>query len=300
MRRRADNLNGRLDARLLDFRGAEEDRVFDETAEFLLADVMMRTLARGEVFEGLVFHFQALKLNDLKVKLAFIPNLALLQFHRREDGLEEIASGGHPLPRMGEKGGSSALFEGGLFGGDFLFSPLFGAVGHGLFLGRHLLVRFWGFITHDVLAFGFELTGRRHESFSAGDRMVPAGRNIVNDAAAPSGRMARAGNPRGCRLYWQMACGQVGRLMKRRCAGGHFRICNMLTHRRFGIIRQNSCEKTLLFARKKASWRGLLDSLSLSRHGKSSGELSSVMILNPKFGNSLVKDTVSLGQLNIT
>jgi hypothetical protein len=31
----------------------------------------------------------------------------------------------------------------------------------------------------------------------------------------------------------------------------------------------------------------LLDSLSLSRLGKSSGELSSVMILNPMFGNSL-------------
>jgi hypothetical protein len=74
----------------------------------------------------------------------------------------------------------------------------------------------------------------------------------------------------------------------------------MLIHSYLGKKYQNSCEKTLLFARNGAWWRGLLDSLSLSRHGKSSGELSSVMILNPKFGNSLVKDTVSLGQLNIT
>jgi hypothetical protein len=33
----------------------------------------------------------------------------------------------------------------------------------------------------------------------------------------------------------------------------------------------------------------LFDRLSLSRHGKSSGELSSVMILNPMTGNSLEK-----------
>jgi len=35
--------------------------------------------------------------------------------------------------------------------------------------------------------------------------------------------------------------------------------------------------------------RCLFDSLSLSRHGKSSGELSSVMILNPMTGSSLEK-----------
>jgi hypothetical protein len=33
----------------------------------------------------------------------------------------------------------------------------------------------------------------------------------------------------------------------------------------------------------------LFDSLSLSRYGESSGELSSVMILNPMTGNSLEK-----------
>jgi hypothetical protein len=35
--------------------------------------------------------------------------------------------------------------------------------------------------------------------------------------------------------------------------------------------------------------RCLFDSLSLSRYGESSGELSSVMILNPITGNSLEK-----------
>ena len=38
--------------------------------------------------------------------------------------------------------------------------------------------------------------------------------------------------------------------------------------------------------------RRLLDSLSLSRHGESSSELCSVMILDPAFGNSLWKVTV--------
>jgi hypothetical protein len=176
-----------LNARLLNFGRGEEDGVFDQAAEFFFADVVMRALAGGEILEGLVFHLQSLEMNDLKIKFAFIPNLALLQFHgrqdaRREDELVEFASAGHPLPQAGEKDGSSALFECGLFGGDFLFSFLVGAVGHGLFLGRHFLIRFWGFITHDVLAFDFELTGRRHESFSAGDGMVPAGNGIVNDA----------------------------------------------------------------------------------------------------------------------
>ena len=35
--------------------------------------------------------------------------------------------------------------------------------------------------------------------------------------------------------------------------------------------------------------RSLFDSLSLSRYGESSGELSSMMILNPITGNSLEK-----------
>jgi hypothetical protein len=40
---------------------------------------------------------------------------------------------------------------------------------------------------------------------------------------------------------------------------------------------------------RTATMEHLLDSLSLSRYGESSGELSSVMILNPMAGNSLGK-----------
>jgi len=51
------------------------------------------------------------------------------------------------------------------------------------------------------------------------------------------------------------------------------------------IFRTNPCD----FAGNGQTTLVLLDSLSLSRHGESSGELSSVMILNPGFGNSLWK-----------
>jgi hypothetical protein len=54
-------------------------------------------------------------------------------------------------------------------------------------------------------------------------------------------------------------------------------------------IVENSC---CYFGRISDDGRVLLDSLSLSRHGESSSELSSVMILNPAFGNSLWKVTV--------
>ena len=54
-------------------------------------------------------------------------------------------------------------------------------------------------------------------------------------------------------------------------------------------IVENSC---CYFGRIGEAGRVLLDSLSLSRHGESSGELSSVMILNPTFGNSLWKVAV--------
>jgi hypothetical protein len=171
-----------LSAGLLDFGGSEEDGVLYEAAEFFFADVMMGALAGGEILEGFVFHFQSLEVNDLEVNGAVIPNLALLQFHGERDKRRvETVWAGHPPPAAREEGEGSTVFERGLFGGDGLFLLLLGAVGHGLSLGRLLLIRFRGFITHDFLAFGFELTGPQHDSFSAGHGMVPAGRRIVND-----------------------------------------------------------------------------------------------------------------------
>jgi hypothetical protein len=49
------------------------------------------------------------------------------------------------------------------------------------------------------------------------------------------------------------------------------------------------CKKGLPSIQKTVSYPQLLDSLSLSRHGKSSGERVSVMIINPAVGNSLAE-----------
>jgi hypothetical protein len=49
----------------------------------------------------------------------------------------------------------------------------------------------------------------------------------------------------------------------------------------------------LLFCEKEAIYIPLLHSLSLSRHGESSDELGSVMILNPMVGISLKKATLA-------
>jgi hypothetical protein len=49
--------------------------VFDEAAEFLLADVVMRAFPRGDVFEALVFNFQSLQMQDEQIFVALIPEL---------------------------------------------------------------------------------------------------------------------------------------------------------------------------------------------------------------------------------
>ena len=49
-----------------------------KAAKFFFADVMMASCAGGEIFERLVFHFQSLQMEDEKVEVALIPDLALL------------------------------------------------------------------------------------------------------------------------------------------------------------------------------------------------------------------------------
>jgi hypothetical protein len=61
-----------------------------------------------------------------------------------------------PVFGAGETGLSSrsTVFASGLFGGDGLFFVLVGAAGFGQLLRGLFLVRFWGFIAHDIFAFG--------------------------------------------------------------------------------------------------------------------------------------------------
>ncbi len=63
---------------LLNFFWCKQRGVFQEATEFLFADEVMGSLASGEVFEGLVFHFQSFQMEDEEIKVALIPNLALL------------------------------------------------------------------------------------------------------------------------------------------------------------------------------------------------------------------------------
>jgi hypothetical protein len=81
---------------------------------------------------------------------------------------------------------------GGLLGGGGFFL-LVSAAGLGVLLRGFLLVRFRGFISHNICFF-LRLTRRRHESFSAGTAILPAGPVNVNDGSI-------ATNARGLRNF---------------------------------------------------------------------------------------------------
>lgn len=87
-----------------------------------------------------------------------------------------------PLFAAGETAvsGQLPLLGGGRLGGCGLLFLLFVAGGQGLFLRGFLLIRFRGFVAHNVTLFR-ELTLLRHVSFSAGRGTLPAGPMIVND-----------------------------------------------------------------------------------------------------------------------
>jgi hypothetical protein len=117
-------------------------------------------------------------------------------------------------------------------------------------LGRLFLVRFWGFITHDFIAFDFELTGRQHESFSAGDGMVPAGSGIVNDASAPPGGWQCESPARG--RWFSVTRGEerMQRLVKDGFEYGLTLTCKWLGINYLHIKRQNSYKKSIAIPRK--------------------------------------------------
>jgi len=67
---------------LLDFFERHQVGGFQETAKILLADMVAGSCAGGEALDGLVFHFQALQVQDTKIFLTAFPDLILLQLHR--------------------------------------------------------------------------------------------------------------------------------------------------------------------------------------------------------------------------
>jgi len=66
---------------LLDFFERHQVGGFQEAAKILLADVVAGAFAGGEALDGLVFHFQALQVQDAKIFIAAFPDLILLQLH---------------------------------------------------------------------------------------------------------------------------------------------------------------------------------------------------------------------------
>ncbi len=59
----------------------KQGRSLQQTAEFLFADMMVLPLARNEVRNLLVTHFETLELNDPKIVIALLPDLVLGEFH---------------------------------------------------------------------------------------------------------------------------------------------------------------------------------------------------------------------------
>jgi hypothetical protein len=66
---------------LLNFFERHQGGGFQQAAKILLADVVAGSGAGGEALDGLVFHFQALQVQDAKIFLTAFPDLILLQLH---------------------------------------------------------------------------------------------------------------------------------------------------------------------------------------------------------------------------
>ncbi|MDB6023142.1 MAG: hypothetical protein JWQ04_2999 [Pedosphaera sp.] len=81
-----------MNSRLLNFFRSKQGGVFEQAAEFLLADVVMGPLAGGQIFESLVLDFQSFHMDNLKISIALVPNLTLQQFHRGTLGIAEWES----------------------------------------------------------------------------------------------------------------------------------------------------------------------------------------------------------------
>jgi hypothetical protein len=65
---------------LLNFFERHQVGGFQQAAKILLADVVPGAGAGGKALDGLVFHLQALQVQDAKIFLTAFPNLILLQF----------------------------------------------------------------------------------------------------------------------------------------------------------------------------------------------------------------------------
>ena len=131
--------------------GREQGGGFDQAAEVLLAGLVMRAFAGGEVQAHLVSDFEPFEADDADEFIAFAPDLALskLQGHVRLDGKGKSPSLRASSSRKDGLGGRLLFLAGGLLAGHDRFFRGGGFGGGGLFLAGLLLVGFWGFIAHN-------------------------------------------------------------------------------------------------------------------------------------------------------
>jgi hypothetical protein len=122
----------------------QQPALLQQPAEILLAGMAMFAVAGFQIFEDLVTDLQPLEMNDADEFIAMFPNLALLEFQRHV-----FAKNVSPDLNRGETI-ELFLLAGRLFAGDGRFLVCGTAAGLGLLLTGLLLVRFRGFISHDV------------------------------------------------------------------------------------------------------------------------------------------------------
>ena len=122
----------------------EQPALFQQPAEIFFARVTMFAFAGLEIFENFVRDLEAFQMDDTDVFVSVFPHLPLFEFQRH-------VGSGKPSLRI-NRGETVGLFflAGGLFAGDRRFFLGVGAFGHGLFLAGLLLVRFRGFIAHNI------------------------------------------------------------------------------------------------------------------------------------------------------
>jgi hypothetical protein len=105
----------------------------------------MPAFAAVEILEDLVGNFEPFELNDADEFVAVFPNLPLLKFQRHIVSEKTVSPDSNPGETI-----ELFLLAGRLFTGNCRFFMCGGAVGFGLLLTGLFLVRFRGFISHDV------------------------------------------------------------------------------------------------------------------------------------------------------
>ena len=154
--------------------GGQQAGSFEQAAEILLARVLVRPGFELEIRGGLITHFQSSQMHNPDIFRAALPDLSLLKFH----DLKTISLD----PRLKRDARDRLLFLAGGLLADYRGAFLCGhAAALGCLLAAFLLVRFRGFVSHNIFAFSFcGLLACGMKSFPADLSIMPPRMMIVN------------------------------------------------------------------------------------------------------------------------